>query len=259
MFRAFDIRGVWIDNAAFEQVGRDLREERRKQVLQRLEAFLNDDGSVDGTKLQNDWFPEIDADIFLSHSHADETLALRLTGWLKEVFNLDAFVDSSVWGNSSDLLKAIDERYCRNADGRTYSYERRNLSTSHVHMMLSTALAKMIDNTECSWVLNTANSITSKEAVDSTKSPWLFSEIATMHVVRRKSPDAHRGKSKIAKALRESEDALVITHQVSLKSFTRLDSAALNGWLELREESANAAKHSLDLLYGLVPEPASVP
>lgn len=259
MFRGFDVRGVVFRDASLEQVARDLREARRKQVQKRLEAFLADDGSIDGTKLQDDWFPEIHADIFLSHSHADETQALRLAGWIKSRFNLDVFIDSSVWGNASELLQAIDERYCKNPDGQTFSYERRNLSTSHVHMMLATALAKMIDGAECAWVLNTANSITSKEAIDSTKSPWLFSEIAAMHVVRRRTPEFHRGRTKIAKAQREMVEALSITHQVSLKSFTRLDVAALNKWAEARGQSSNAHKHALDILYELVPDqiPAS--
>jgi hypothetical protein len=117
----------------------------------------------------------------------------------------------------------------------------------------------MIDRTECAWVLNTENSITSKKAIDSTESPWLFSEIATMHVVRRRPAEAHRpeAKVKVAKAQLEDLERLVIQYQVNLASFAKLDVETLNKWLQLRAE-ADDEKHSLDLLYKLVPEPVAV-
>jgi len=44
-------------------------------------------------------------------------------------------------------------------DGKIYDYELRNYTTSHVHMMLSTALTEMIDNTECIMFYNTSLSV----------------------------------------------------------------------------------------------------
>jgi hypothetical protein len=54
------------------------------------------------------WFPYINADIFISHSHKDYNDVVCLAGWLEEKFGLTAFVDSSVWGYSDRLLKLID-------------------------------------------------------------------------------------------------------------------------------------------------------
>ena len=62
--------------------------------------------------MQANWFPQIKADIFISHSHKDEDLALALAGWLKVSFGLTAFIDSCVWGYANDLLKMIDYKYC---------------------------------------------------------------------------------------------------------------------------------------------------
>lgn len=42
---------------------------------------------------------------------------------------------------------------------KTYDYNLRNYTTSHVHMMLATALTEMIDNTECIMFYNTPNSV----------------------------------------------------------------------------------------------------
>jgi hypothetical protein len=255
VFRAFNISGIKIEDVAFEKMGRELRDIRKAQVLERLDSFIRDDEAIDGTKMRDEWFPQIRADVFLSHSHADEALALRLAGWASQELQLSVFVDSSVWGNASELLKKIDDKYCWNAASQTYSYETRNLSTSHVHMMLATALAKMIDGAECAWVLNTPNAITSRDAVEATKSPWMYSEIETMHVVRRREPGEHRGKVKIAKAQREAAELppLIIIHQVSLNQFATLGADDLNDWRRAWEQAGRAG-HALDLLYKLAPE-----
>ncbi|MCC5439660.1 hypothetical protein [Clostridium botulinum] len=42
----------------------------------------------------------------------------------------------------------IDNNYCFNKDTETYDYIKRNYSTSHVYIMLSTALSMMIDRAE---------------------------------------------------------------------------------------------------------------
>ena len=62
--------------------------------------------------MQANWFPQIKADIFISHSHKDKGLALALAGWLEETFGLTAFIDSCVWGYANKLLKMIDDEYC---------------------------------------------------------------------------------------------------------------------------------------------------
>nr|MBK7064154.1 hypothetical protein [Deltaproteobacteria bacterium] len=68
---------------------------------------------------------------------------------MEKTFGLTAFVDSSVWGDANELLAEIDNRFCWSDDRRTYDYRKRNNSTSHVHMMLATALSVMIDRCEC--------------------------------------------------------------------------------------------------------------
>src|SRR5690606_35011062 len=138
------------------------------------------------------WFPQIDADIFISHSHSDEKMAILLAGWLKETLGVYVFIDSCIWGYSNDLLRQIDNKHCLNPSGETYSYEKRNNSTSHVHMMLSTALNMMIDKTECLFFLNTPNSISTKEVISQTESPWIYSEISMSELVRRKKLSEYR-------------------------------------------------------------------
>ncbi len=173
-------------------VGKKIYDEDKKNIKLELNKFLLPNGSLDGSKMQENWFPQVDADIFISHSHADVNLAIRLAGWLYEEFGIRAFIDSCIWGYSNDLLKSIDDEYCQNSNGETYSYQKRNFSTSHVHMMLSTALTMMIDKTECIFFLNTPNSITTSEVISKTKSPWIYSEIATTKMIRKKPLSSYR-------------------------------------------------------------------
>jgi hypothetical protein len=148
MYRAYNIEGhPWKEWGMYTYVV-SLLEKNGKTIKSTLEGFVTK-GVVNGTKLSEHWFPTVKADIFISHSHTDEDEALRCASWLKDTFELDAFIDSSVWGYADDLLKQIDNDYCLNQGGETYSYEKRNGSTSHVHMMLATALSEMIDRTEC--------------------------------------------------------------------------------------------------------------
>lgn len=57
----------------------------------------------------------------------------------------------------NDLLREIDEKYCRHSNGTSFDYDKRNYSTSHVHMMLSIALSRMIDKCESVFFLNSEN------------------------------------------------------------------------------------------------------
>lgn len=255
MFRAFDLQASLEPRSQSRyEAGFKLKEENAAKVRSTLESFLNNNGIVDASRMQSEWFPQINAQVFISHSHKDEKNALVLAGWLSEL-GLNAFVDSSVWGHAGDLLKLIDNVFCLNDDKQTYSYESRNGSTSHVHMLLVTALAKMIDNTECIFFLNTPNSINSKEAVDKTKSPWIFAEIAMMEMVRRRTKESHRQKTKLAErvAKHEPRASLQAEYTIDLTSFTPLSAEMLTKWRNELLRSSLPRRNALDVLYSLVP------
>lgn len=64
-------------------------------------------------------------------------------------------------------------------DSFFYEYDNRNRSTSHVHMLLNGALAKMINKTECLFFINTPNSVNAQDVENPSKtaSPWIYSEL----------------------------------------------------------------------------------
>ena len=73
-----------------------------------------------------------------------------------EQFNLNVFVDTFYWGSADDLLKEIDDIKCKNSDG-TYDYQKRNITTSHVHAMLTSAIMQVMDLSEIVIFVNTNN------------------------------------------------------------------------------------------------------
>lgn len=225
---------------------------------------MDGDGYLDGSKMQANWFPQIKADVFISHSHKDEELAHALAGWLKEAFGLTAFIDSCVWGYANDLLKMIDEKYCLNVEGNTYNYEKRNYSTSHVHMMLSVALTQMIDNTECLFFLNTPKSIIPDTIINQTESPWIYSEIAMSRLIRQKSLKEHRQVSLTESQRTFSKGGTItprIRYDLPVDHLTDIDKKVLGDWkkscqkvanIYFSQDYADLSVHPLDELYKLV-------
>lgn len=151
------------------------------------------DNKIDGSKLINDWFPSYEAQVFISHSHLDARTAKRLACWLKNTFNLTTFIDSTIWGSADELLNRIDNKYSvlrKDKDGTTtYNYKTRNYTTSHVHMMLSTALVDIMNSTECIIFLNTPASLAVNEVKDQkTNSPWIYNELKIASIIEKNIP-----------------------------------------------------------------------
>ena len=137
---------------SYYETGKKLYSQMKRQIDHNLQNFYKD-GVLDGSKLSKEWFPEIEADVFISHSHKDMDTAIELAGWLYEKQKIVCFIDSCVWGYADELLEAIDEKYSKNNEKSGFIYELRNRSTAHVYMMLTVALAKMMYNCECLFFL----------------------------------------------------------------------------------------------------------
>lgn len=185
---------------SYHESGLSIYNKHKRVIIDSLENYINPDGALSEKDIENDWFPKINAHVFLSHSHNDLKFVISFAGWLYEKFKIEAFIDSGVWGNSDTLLRKIDNRYCvssrdENCDIKTYGYKLRNKSTSNVHMILYTALMKMIDRTECLMFVNTPSSVKWSEMISeesATESPWIYGELLASKLIRNKSRKAHR-------------------------------------------------------------------
>lgn len=147
---------------------------------------------IDAKFLQNEIFPIKSADIFISHSHGDEELALGLKSWLKKELGMTSFLDGEIWGSANATLKEID-KFCWKKERNCYDYNERNLTTSYVHVMLCNALTQVMDKCKFVFFLNTPNSITPKTAWGEsiTHSPWLFYELSVLKYIQKRDISAH--------------------------------------------------------------------
>lgn len=251
MYRGFKLK---LSSLFFEKyykrylsIGKSLFDKHNQDVKDSIEKYTNPiSGIINGTMLQEDWFPTIDDfDIFISHSHQDEDLAIALSGWLYNKFKLKSFIDSCIWNYTDDLLLGIDNIYCEK-DNQLYDYNSRNYSTSHVHMMLNMALMRMIDKTECLFFLNTPNSIRLSDIKTQTLSPWIYSEIGISQMIEKHEPERFE-------FFNEEFDKLsfLIAYDLDLSHLAEIDHHNLSEW-----ESCNLKKDAaLDKLYKMIPAP----
>ncbi len=252
MFRGFELSVPDNFFHEYKDAGDSQHRENKRLVDGRLSQFRGHSGDLLSKKMTAAWFPEIDAQVFISHAHKDSELALGLSGHLQRHFGLTSFVDSAVWGYANDLLKILDDEFCYNDAARTYNYQKRNRSTSHVHMMLSVALSQMIDRCECIIFINTPQSISSRGYIQgtTTDSPWIYSEIAMTRLIEKRSVEAHRRTK--ATAATESYDAeLKVRYDVDLDHLSEIDGTTYNNWL--RQTKGVTGPAALTRLYGLVP------
>tara|TARA_B110000211_G_C14089857_1_gene558413 strand:- start:5161 stop:5901 length:741 start_codon:yes stop_codon:yes gene_type:complete len=224
-----------------------------------LEKFISSDGNIDGTALSNEWFPDIgEIHVFISHSHQDLGLARMLANWLYDNFRIKSFIDSEIWGYADNLLKEIDNKYAKNTCGTTYNYDIRNQTTSHVHMMLSSALNTMIDKSECLIFLNTENALRPSDYKDEdrTSSPWIMSEIHTSTIIRKNMIPGIREFTKTAglehyRSLNESVmDATSpnIDYKVDISHLNKVFESTLLNWVN-SSNKVDKGYYALTYLY----------
>ena len=193
MFRGFELK---LDENTFsQQVGDFTLYENEGEYLKtdlhaffgrNIQKFTYDSSfSIDGNEIENRWFPKSSGlfHVFLSHSHADEQLALAITGLLKR-FGICVFVDSLVWGFRDQLIRQLF------AFGEK-TYPNLVSMCSHVDCMLMKSLIEMMDSCECLLFLNTPQSISAREAVRQTHSPWIYAELEASRFLRS-HPDPAR-------------------------------------------------------------------
>lgn len=270
MFKGYNLDLTMIDNQSFFDIT-DLEIDGFDKEMQILKNDIKNnmqditllpktaDNKIDGSKLINNLFPNYHADVFISHSHNDARTAKRLACWLNKNFGLITFIDSVIWGSANDLLRNIDNEYSisrRDKYGKPiYDYNIRNYTTSHVHMMLSTALNDIINSTECLIFLNTPESLAINEVKkQKTNSPWIYNELKIASIIEKKNPRRIYLKENIEKRAavfnEESKNKLEILYRVEqqLNIFENLDSAKLKKWL-LNYNLSDKSSHPLDILY----------
>lgn len=247
------------------QTGKASYNALKRDVWSSLDEFIREDGVIDGGRLQEDWFAPIEADVFLSHSHADEKLAIAFANWLKSEFGIRTFIDSTVWGYAPELQLALDNRYAKMPSG-SYYYNTSNRVCTFVNLLLSSALAKMMDSCECLMFLNTPNSIEIGEVTKETSSPWIYHELLQSSLLRtsplkRRKLLSEGGRLEIVDSVDTIEKAFKVALPADTNHLTKLSPAYLRFWQEQCKKNKfnKNAQNSLDLLYHISKKNATRP
>lgn len=226
--------------------------EYKKEIKEKLDSCINyQKNYIDGNKLEEILFEEIEADVFISHSHIDKNLAIAISGWLYKEMGLTAFVDSCVWDYVDEYLDELNNRYNiikREYKHQTYGYRKANYFASHLYLMLNSALNHMLDKTECLWFINTENSVIPLDKIgkpDQTISPWIYSEIVMANTLRKKIPERYGYEKRSLEHASELNENVLFTHQIELENFIEIDSSIFFEW----EKNKNSEEHALDTLY----------
>ena len=220
----------------------------KSTINTKINDFINDNKEINLTDIGENWFPNIEADVFISHSHKDEKLAIKLALWLHYCFGIKAFIDSTVWGYSRDLLyKIINNRaYNYFFDyPNSYNFDETLNINSHIDMLLSMALTKMIDKCECLIFLNTPNSISRENTMEITYSPWIYHEIGVSKVIKRTKPNRLQNKYGLVYFSKSAENVIPFLETDTSHLF-KLDENILNSW---REKSNMRGVEELNYLY----------
>lgn len=218
----------------------------KSTINTKINDFINDNKKINLTNIGENWFPNIEADVFISHSHKDEKLAIKLALWLHYCFGIKAFIDSTVWRYSKNLLHKIinNKKYGYILRQNTYRlYETLNIN-SHIDMLLSMALTKMIDKCECLIFLNTPNSISRKNTMEITYSPWIYHEIGVSKVIKNNIPD--RLKEEVLALFSQSTEHIIPYLQTNTSHLFELSEYILNLW---KNNSESRRTKELDYLY----------
>ncbi|HHY21026.1 MAG TPA: hypothetical protein GX525_03900 [Bacilli bacterium] len=154
MYRAFRIDNIKIDDTIFDELDTYSAKYDRSHnnchdscLYQYLRRSMAENTIMSGGIIQEQYFPVVNTDVFLSHSHRDKGLAIKIANWLRATFELDVFIDSYVWGHSDRLIKEIVDIYIKKTSKKPDD-DQLNRLASHVYMILAGALTKMIDQAE---------------------------------------------------------------------------------------------------------------
>jgi len=257
MYRGFNLK-IELDALTINKHranGLSIQNEYKSNILKSFEEIVKRGGQLDASKIESLFFPQIEADIFISHSHKNVDEVMALAGLLNQKLGLKIFVDSCVWESARDLQKILDDEHSWfDQSQTTYSYQAVGKSSSHAHMMLSVALSKMINATECIFFYNTPESIIPFNNADSTTSPWIYSEIALTQIIQKRVPQ--RRKTQETKLFTERgyvNESLELRYQADLGHLSILNSQNFNTWIG---SAVNTPQKALDTLYDMTPLPA---
>ena len=155
----------------------DEASERHKKFKGEVEQFIKKfsapgSGVFVANKLINQWFPIVEADVFLSHSHDSKGEVEALASYIESETGKVVFVDSIYWDSADKMVKLFYDFIDELCDGNRFKVDSLLKASEHVHCMLERAILAMMDKCDDFVFLDESSSISNV-----TLSPWVYSEL----------------------------------------------------------------------------------
>ncbi|WQS50090.1 toll/interleukin-1 receptor domain-containing protein [Helicobacter pylori] len=138
----------------------------------------DDDTILNHNKIKEAFFspfkPQLkDAQVFLSHSHADKNKALKVKNYLESETNHRVFIDSLFWDYKNNVLKEIKKHH---------------IDVSKIEdaftLILRESLQDMIEKCPYFVFLQNNNSVSNQGLSCTTYSAWVYEELKIAHSIR---------------------------------------------------------------------------
>ncbi|GAA7216282.1 toll/interleukin-1 receptor domain-containing protein [Helicobacter pylori] len=141
----------------------------------------NDDTILNHNKIKEAFFspfePQLkDAQVFLSHSHADKNKALKVKNYLESETNHRVFIDSLFWDYKDDVLNELSE------------YDKTSKIKDAFTLILRESLQNMIEKCPYFVFLESKNSVSNQGLSCITYSAWIYEELKIAHSIRESRP-----------------------------------------------------------------------
>ncbi|GAA7352002.1 toll/interleukin-1 receptor domain-containing protein [Helicobacter pylori] len=141
----------------------------------------NDDTILNHNKIKEAFFspfePQLkDAQVFLSHSHADKNKALKVKNYLESETNHRVFIDSLFWDYKDDVLNELSE------------YDKTSKIKDAFTLILRESLQNMIEKCPYFVFLESKNSVSNQGLSRITYSAWIYEELKIVHSIRESRP-----------------------------------------------------------------------
>ncbi|MFP6286993.1 TIR domain protein [Helicobacter pylori] len=140
----------------------------------------NDDIILNHNKIKEAFFspfePQLkNAQVFLSHSHADKNKALKVKGYLESETNRRVFIDSLFWDYKDDVLNELAK------------YDDTSKIEDAFTLILRESLQDMIEKCPYFVFLQSNNGVSDQGLSQITYSAWIYEELKIAHSISSES------------------------------------------------------------------------
>lgn len=192
---------------------------------------------IDLNKIKNEYFSEIEADIFISYSSLDIVDVRNLAAWIKEFTGLTCFVDSIDWKHYKDIIQEyMDENSVQDIVD----------TTSKAAIILLISLLEVIQKSKAVFFIKTENSMSDD---NSTLSPWIWFENKMLADIADISDDF---KSKLQENILRLKENIKIRFDIDTSHYYKMDMNDLKIWLDTCKKEYIKGPRALDKLLDIV-------